>query len=158
MTFLLRAPKLRISALNLNQVAQQYGDVFNIDEKSAREMARFTKGYAFAFQALGMVAWENGLSDDNDRIIRQFDNILDDSVYKKIWEGLTSVEKKIVLSISDDDIMTAKGIQEVSGVKSESYSHYRESLINKGVLISPEYGKVAFALPRFNSIVKTYVV
>lgn len=60
LTFLLRSPKLRLEALSLMQIAMQYEEIFKVDEEMATRMARETKGYAFAFQALGMLVWEKG--------------------------------------------------------------------------------------------------
>ena len=153
LTFLLRAPKLRISSLNLRRIAEKYGEMFSLDAESADRMARLTKGYAFAFQALGFVTWEY---DDPEEIRRHYKNILDDNVYKKIWEGLSGVERRMVLALPDDSILSAMEWQKLASVKKDSYPRYRERLLNKGVITAPEYGKVSLTLPLFQTVVRQY--
>ena len=44
LTFLYRAPKIEMPPLNLSAVAKKYQEVFKLDDKQAREMARMTNG------------------------------------------------------------------------------------------------------------------
>ena len=53
LTFLYRAPKISLTPLNLPAISSRYRSLFHLDETSAREMAKLTKGYPFAFQTLG---------------------------------------------------------------------------------------------------------
>ena len=41
------------------KIYTSYKSIFDIDQKSAKEMADETKGYAFAYQVLGYVKWRN---------------------------------------------------------------------------------------------------
>ena len=50
LTFLYRAPKLKLGPLNTGAVASKYKSIFEIEEKEAFEMAKLTKAYPFAFQ------------------------------------------------------------------------------------------------------------
>ena len=156
LTFLLRSPKLKMGALSIVAIIRKYENIFNISENEARELAGITKGYAFAFQALGMLYWDYRRKMSLDKIVNELDILLDEYVYKKIWSDLTAQEKKLVLAIEDDTSSGIKELVEKSGINSNSISKYRERLIDKGVLVSPEYGYLEQALPRFNHIARLY--
>ena len=46
-------------------------------------MARFTKGYPYAFQTLGYLKWENNFP--LEKLEPEFDSMMEDFVYEKIW-------------------------------------------------------------------------
>ena len=50
LTFLLRAPKIRLGGLDASRIAEVYRDSLGVDEKESIVLAKYTKGYAFAFQ------------------------------------------------------------------------------------------------------------
>ncbi len=54
------------------QITRQYQDIFDMDEAKAVELARLTKGYAFAFQALGVSFWNNRYKG-MDKILDEID-------------------------------------------------------------------------------------
>lgn len=156
LTFLLRSPKLQIEPLSIPAIVREYEAVLDIDEDTARTLAHATKGYAFAFQALGALYWENRDALSLGRIIEKLDGLLDEYVYRKIWSGLSAVEKKFLLSMNDEESTTAAEICAKSGIKKSSVAKYRERLIKIGLLNVPEYGRVELALPRFFHVISLY--
>lgn len=157
LTFLLRAPKINLEPLGLNQIRTEYQNIFQIDEEEAKKLSNITMGYAFAFQALGMLYWEYRSELSCDEIIKKLDGMLEDFVYRKIWGSLTDLEKRIILSMPDNGKkIKVKDLCSRLNMKSTSFSKYRERVINKGVCTSPEYGHIAIALPRFQNIVRAY--
>lgn len=156
LTFLLRSPKIKIEPLSLSQITRQYMQIFEIDQDEAKKLADATKGYAFAFQALGLLYWEYRDELSFDEILIKFDDMLDGYVYKKIWEGLSKQDKKIIMALEDDKIIATKDLLKRTGIKSSDYSKYRERLTNKGLIVSPDRGMVALALPRFRNIAELY--
>lgn len=156
LTFLLRSPKIRIEPLSLSQITRQYMQIFEIDQGDAKMLADITKGYAFAFQALGLLYWEYRDELSLDEILIKFDDMLDGYVYKKIWEGLSKQDKKLIMALEDNKEVATKELLKRTGIKANSYPKYRERLINKGVIVTPEHGTVALALPRFRGIVELY--
>lgn len=156
LTFLLRSPKIRIEPLSLSQITRQYMQIFEIDQGDAKMLADITKGYAFAFQALGLLYWEYRDELSLDEILIKFDDMLDGYVYKKIWEGLSKQDKKLIMALEDNKEVATKELLKRTGIKANSYPKYRERLINKGVIVTPEHGSVALALPRFRGIVELY--
>ena len=61
----------------------QYADVFQIDEGSAGNLARITRGYAFAVQAPGLLYYEYRDEMELSKILLKLVDMLDDFVYKK---------------------------------------------------------------------------
>ncbi len=154
LTFLLRTPKITTGPLSILQITRQYRDIFDIDEDKAKELANLTKGYAFAFQALGVCYWDDR-DKGNDVVIEKYEELLDDFVYKKIWSSLTGKEREIVSAISDNEEKVGDICKRIE-MSNGTFSKYKVTLISKGVLESRQYGFVSFALPRFHEVVRNY--
>ncbi|MBO4516642.1 DEAD/DEAH box helicase family protein [bacterium] len=155
LTFLLRTPKLKMEPLSILQISKQYKRIFGTDDNTSKKLALITKGYAFAFQALGLLYYEYCDELPINEILSKLDDMLDDFVYKKIWSALSENDKKIV-SVFDESPIKTKTISEKTGIPSSSLSKYRERLINRGLLISSQHGYLSLALPRFSNIITTY--
>lgn len=156
LTFLLRSPKVTLEALSIIQISKQYESSFNISREQAVELAKITKGYAFAFQALGMLYWDNLENPDMKKIISDLDTFLDEYVYQKIWSGLSAQDKLIIANMSDDGPIKTKEIYEKIGMTLQSFSKYRERLINKGLIKVAGHGYIELTLPRFGYICSMY--
>ena len=157
LTFLLRAPKIVLGPLGINQIKNEYQDIFQIDDETSRQLANITMGYAFAFQALGMLYWEYRDEKPLDWILRKLDGLLEDFVYRKIWTNLSPLEKQITAAMPDQGVkIKVKELCDKLEIKGTTFSKYRERLINKGVCTAPEYGYIALALPRFKNITASY--
>ena len=155
LTFLLRTPKISLEPLSMPQIAKQYKRIFSIDESEAKKLALITKGYAFAFQALGLLYFEYKDTMKLDDILLKFDDMLDDYVYKKIWSSLSATEQKIMGVIGNNSVKV-KEICDKLGMQSSTFSRYRERLINKGLIVSDKHGYVSILLPRFSTITDFY--
>jgi predicted transcriptional regulator len=155
LTFLLRTPKISLEPLSLHQITKQYSDIFQIDVNSAKNLARITKGYAFAFQALGLLYYEHRDEMELSDILLKLDDMLDDFVYKKIWSTLTDKERKIIRAISTDDAKTGDVCKAV-GINNSTFSTYREEMLSEGLIETSKYGYVSLTLPRFYEITKNY--
>lgn len=159
LTFLLRAPKVQLGPLGLHQIKREYQDIFDIEEELAKRLANITMGYAFAFQALGVLYWNHKDELPLEKIIAKLDGMLEDYVYRKIWDGLSDLEKQIVLAMPDNNRKIKVGeLCERMSMSSGSFSRYRERIIKKGVCVAPEYGYIAIVLPRFLDIVRSYEI
>lgn len=155
LTFLLRAPKIRLEPLSMRQITKQYSDIFEVPIDEAKTLANITKGYAFAFQALGMLYWEYRDSLELDDILSKLDDMLDDFVYKKIWESLSENDRRIVLAITEEETKV-KDICDKLSMTSASFSRYRERLLKKGLITSSQYGYISLMLPRFVQVAELY--
>ncbi len=154
LTFLLRSPKIITGPLSILQIKNQYRNIFETDDDSAQALANLTKGYAFAFQALGVSYWNNR-SKGMDAVLEQYDELLDDFVYKKIWDTLSAKDREILRAIEEETVKTAD-ICSRAGISNSSFAKYRDKLILKGLIWSPQYGYTSLTLPRFHEVVSNY--
>ena len=95
MTFLYRTPQYEMEPLNLTLIADRYSKLFGIDVDAAMDMAIITKGYPFAYQAMGKYVWEEEKHEVTDRVLANFDEALSHYVYKKMWSELSEKDKEI---------------------------------------------------------------
>jgi AAA+ ATPase superfamily predicted ATPase len=156
LTFLLRSPKIFMNPLSLLQISEHYRQVFEINKNEANQLAAYTKGYAFAFQALGFLYWEYRGERKEQDIIRELEHLLDEFAYRKIWESLSGQDKNIVLFLADSGKCQVKYLRESLQMTSGTFSKYRERLMYKGLIRSPERGMVELTLPRFGDLAKEY--
>ena len=153
LTFLYRAPKVHLAALNIGAIQRNYETNFNLSDEAALTMARKTKGYAFAFQALGYVTWENREKSEGD-IEVSYRQYLEEFVFEKIWSELSNKDRQVLCAIGTDDKVAIKDVREAANMSSSLFSTYRERLSKKGIIDTSEYGYVQFALPEFAAFVK----
>lgn len=156
LTFLLRSPKIKLEPLSMLQITTQYMNIFDVDLNKAKKLANITKGYAFAFQAFGMLYWEYRDTLPLENILLKLDALLDDFVYKKIWQGMSDKDREVALAIPYDDPIKVQDICSILHMTSSSFSKYRERMINKGILCAPQRGYIAAALPRFSQVIQMY--
>ncbi len=150
-SFLLRAEKVLMTPLNLIGMKAQYQQTFQCDENEALQMAKFTKGYSYAFQVLGYIMWENECSIEE--AIPEFDERMAEYCYEKIWDDLSEREKEIIVLLAKNGNMKTKDIIEKINSNPQVYSVQRMRLIKKGVLESRERGQIGLSLPRFDKYV-----
>lgn len=146
LTFLYRSPKIDLKPLDLKLISLEYQKIFpNTDIETINKLANLTKGYAFAFQVIGLL-----FSKYNDigKIYGELDDYLSIYVYDKIWESLPEGEKKIFFCF-DKDSLTTNEIISRTKLSSKTYSVYRERLIRRGILNGDKYGILELTLPRF---------
>ncbi len=154
LTFLYRAPKITLGALNLTSIRLQYAKIFGISMKEAGRMADLTMGYPFAFQVLGYLYWNSRDAKTLDEVLPEYDRYLEEYVYSKIWSELSETDKQIVAVMAATGKTKVGEIREEVAMKPEKFSVYRERLKRKGVIDTSRYGAVTFALPRFDVFVR----
>ncbi len=154
LTFLLRSPKIMLEPLSIQQIINRYKKIFNIDEQTAVKFAAITKGYALAFQAFGSLYWDYKDELTLEEILEKFDEILDDFAYRKIWESLSPTDKKILGYFSEKEKAKVNDIRDALSMSSPTFSKYREKLLNRGLIVSKEYGTLELTLPRFGRFAK----
>ena len=121
----------------------------------ANKLAKTTKGYAFAFQALGFLYFDYTDTLSFSDIIFKFDDLLDDFVYRKIWQGLSEQDRNVVLAITDSKTKVSEICTKLN-MSNATFSKYKERLTNKGLIQSPQHGYVELILPRFAEISHFY--
>ena len=78
---------------------------------------------------------------------------LEEYVYEKIWSELSKGDKELLVAMAKTNDTKVEAIRKTIKKASNSFSVYRNRLIKKGLIISPEYGHLEFTLPRFKEFV-----
>lgn len=66
------------------------------------ELAKFTKGYAYAYQLLGSILYKNNKNKIDNDFLLIFDHYLSEYVYEIIYSGLNATSQKILQTIKED--------------------------------------------------------
>ena len=151
LTFLYRAPKIYLSALNTYRIADHYEMIPHVSKDTALEMARITRGYPFAFQVFGYFTYNNG---SFQKSLPEIKNYLYEYVYDKLWIELSEKEKKLLELIATKSIKDVKALRETFNTGSNEFSIYRDRLIKKGILDGSRRGYLDFTLPFFEDYIK----
>jgi ribosomal protein L20A (L18A)/archaellum biogenesis ATPase FlaH len=149
LTFLYRAPKISLEPLNLAAITNSYQELLNITKEEALLLAKETKGYAYAYQVLGHLVFEKQNPKLDDKLYAKYDQYLEEYVYEKMYSELSSNDKKILKAFTSDDINSVGNLLLKSKMKKNVFSVYRDRLIKRGIIESPEYGKLLLKLLRF---------
>lgn len=147
LTFLYRAPKIEMKPLNLGSISDNYRKNFELDKEDADYMARLTKGYSFAFQVLGHFTWRH--DGDYKSAISDFRQYLEDYVYEKVWDEMSSGDRRLAYGVAKSENGKAKEVKSIISMSDNEYSVYRDRLVKRGVLNGKEHGYVRFTLPMF---------
>ena len=151
LTFLYRAPKLGLGPLNFGAVAGIYERVFSIPREDAVKMAGLTKGYPFAFQALGSVAWKHDLKEKE--YLKEFRQLLEEYVYEKLWSELSAKDKQLAIAMAHCPEGRVRDIYQYLDAKNDEMNQYRKRLIDRGLATGEDRGYLRFALPLFDRFV-----
>ncbi len=161
LTFLYRSPKIYLEPLSIYSIARSYKKVFDLDEKAAKAMAELTNGYAYAYQVLGYLYWENiieaGRHADLYDLIDEYDATLSEYVYEKVWFELPDTEKQIVSLLVKNGQMKNQKIREELTLTDSQMSVYRDRLKRRGIIDTSKFGYLSLILPRFREIAAIWV-
>ena len=154
LTFLLRAPKVRLSSLDKGRIAEIYRDSIGADEKESIALAKFTKGYAFGFQLLGSLLFKSGKKDLDPSILREFDAIIRDRAYSMIYKELSEKERQILFCACQSGQNDNATLLSLLDMKKGTLATYKKRLADNGIIDPDARGKIKFALPRFEEYLK----
>ena len=165
LTFLYRAKIVELDALNVTLITDSYQKSLNLSKTQAEDIAYKTRGYSLAFQAFGYHYW-NAISDagkyekvDISETDRMVGITLTELAYDKIWDELSETDKRIVKAMvmitheKESDLAKVEDIRAKTDMTSDSFSKYRERLIQSGIADGKQYGYLKFALPLFDEFV-----
>ena len=158
LTFLYRTPKYEMKPLNLTLISETYMRVFGISQEKAMDMAILTKGYPFAYQALGKYVWEAEDHEVNATVLARVDEALSHYVYSKIWSELSPQDQWYMSFIVKKESMTTAELLEMTKKKKNEFSQYRARLSNKGLIDISTHGIIKYTLPRFDVFVKSVTI
>ena len=151
LSFFVRSDSIVMTPLNLHCIAQKYRELLGASREEAVELARFTDGYAYAYQVLGELCFKNNCNVINPELMDAFDDTMGPQ-YDLIWSTLTNAEKELVKIIVNEDSGSVSGIKAKMHNPS-SFASLRDRLIKKHLLASRERGSLHIVLPRFKEYV-----
>ncbi len=151
LTFLYRSLKINLSPLNINAIAFKYKQVFSLDDIESLKMAKLTNGYAFAFQVLGYLTFKH--NGNYKEVIDEYKLYLEEYSYDKIYSELSNKDKEILYALSKTKSNKISELMESLNMDNNHFNPYRKRLINKGIVISKERGKLSFVLPLFKEYI-----
>ncbi|MCR5765786.1 MAG: AAA family ATPase [Treponema sp.] len=164
LTFLLRAPRITLEALDSSTVRFNYKKAFENggkipDEKALDRMTKACGGYAYAFQLLGWLIWKNTekfISEkDIDLILDEYKMLLFRNAYIKISESFSQMDRLFVICMAKNKGPTSmKSLVEQTGKTNAYLSNYRARLLDSQVIKQTSYGYVGFVLPFFRDFVR----
>ncbi|MBR6071288.1 MAG: ArsR family transcriptional regulator [Acholeplasmatales bacterium] len=153
LTFLYRAPKIYLNSLSLRSITTSYQEIFDITKEKAMELAKITKGYAFAYQLLGYILFKNNKKEVDQKVYDEFDELLENRVYAKIWKSITNKEKEILKLVSLNKNTNQEILSELN-MSQGTLSVYKKRLEKMGIIDTKDRGIIAMKLPRFSEFIR----
>lgn len=157
LTFFRRATTIKTEPLNMVRMAEMYKNRLNIEGPEAREMAKCTKGYAYAFQKLGALYFKKKDAENLENLIPELKAELFAYSYEKIWEEMTETDRFLVSLLTEKSEYKREEVLRLMGDKSGNYSMYRDRLIKRGVLEARQ-AYISLSLPYFADYIKEYCI
>ncbi len=155
LTFFLRAEKYEMKPLNHTIIRSDYMKTLNVSEETADSLAAITKGYAFAYQALGKYMWDSGEKEITDEVLARLDEALSEKVYQKIWSELSQKERWYLGFIVNKEKMPVNELLEITGQNKSQFSKPRQGLKRKGIIDTSVRGMISIRLPRLKEFVES---
>lgn len=152
LTFFYRAPKITLEPLNIGSIASKYAQTFDLDEVESIRMAKETRGYPYAYQVLGYLCFQQGKKWEE--VIDDYEKYLFEYSYEKIWSELSPKDRDVIFAIADTTTSDVESIRTTGSFSSNYFTVYRNRLIKRGVIYSPDFGKLEFTLPRWQNFVR----
>ena len=163
---LLRSPRIGLSALSPFEIKLAYEKVFaksaiELSDEVASQMTKMTKGYSYAFQLLGYLAWKKGRKTGkvtfeilNDLLPTYITN-LEKNSYSKIYQELSEKDREFlkIMASTKQRAVSVTEIRNKLGKSSGYISMYRRRLLDAQVIEVSGYGKVTFTLPYFGEFI-----
>lgn len=155
LTFFRRATTIKTEPLNPIRMTEMYKNKLNIESEEARNMAKITKGYAYAFQKLGSLYFKKKPLEILEDILPELKAELFAYSYEKIWEEMTETDRNLVRVLTEKTEYKREEVLKLMGEQSGNYSVYRDRLIKRGIL-NARQGYISLALPFFAEYIKEY--
>ncbi len=140
---------------NHTMIRSDYVKTLGVSTEVGDKLAAITKGYAFAYQALGKYMWESGEKDITEEVLARLDEALSEKVYQKIWSELTPKERWFLGYIVNKDKMPVSELLELTGQNKSQFSKPRQGLKKKGVIDTSIRGMITIRLPRLKEFVES---
>ncbi len=155
LTFFRRATTIKTEPLNMVRMSEMYKKQLHVDADEARRMAKCTKGYAYAFQELGVLYFKKREFETLEDLIPDLKTELFTYSYEKIWEEMTETDRFLLSLLVEKEEYKREEVLDLMGDRAGNYSMYRDRLIKRGILESRQ-AYISLALPYFADYIKEY--
>ena len=154
LTFFRRATTVKTEPLSQLRMSEVYRKTLGTDTSVARQLAEMTKGYAYAFQKLGSLAFQEKTELHPEELAEDLRSELFAYAYEKIWEEMSTEDRALVSLLLDQEEYKKEEV--VSRMeKPQNCLVYRDRLLRRGILKSRQ-GYIGLALPYFADYIKEY--
>ena len=134
----------------------------DIEADAIAEVFESTKGYPYFLQEYGYQLWNAAerstiSADDVRSIAPDVQRRLDANFFDVRFDRISSREKEFLRAMAEcpqDKAVPMAEIADKMGRSQSAISPVRASLIRKGVVYSPEYGRIAYTVPMFADYLK----
>ena len=147
MTFLERAPRTELAPLNFTAMSCSYEKTLRLRSDEANRLAKATRGYSFAFQTIGYFVWED--RTDIEGALERSREYLNEFAYQKIWREMSARDRELANAVYQSGDGEVLKVREILQWTTNQFNPYRSRLMKAGILVSPQNGYVALALPWF---------
>lgn len=154
LSFFVRNESMEINKLNPHEMAYKYQELLSVDQAESIRLAKFTKGYAYAYQVLGEIYYKKKNRESLEDLFPMFDRIIGPQ-YDLIWQTLTDAEQDFVKIIVDSETGKLEDIKDKMTSPS-SYNSLRDRLMRKHLLDTSRRGYLFVNLPRFKEYVNNW--
>ena len=155
LSFFKRSEPIETGPLNKYDIALMYRNLLGVDEQESVRLAKFTCGYAYAYQVLGSLYFDRQKNEKWDDIISKFDRIVFGDSYDLIWKSLTGAEQEFVRCVINSG--SGKAIEIKALMSSpKGYDSLRQRIRNKHLISTEERGYIKINLPRFKEYIKLW--
>lgn len=111
-------------------------------------------GYPYFIQEFGKAAWncagtQHIMPEDAHDAVEEGWRALDDGFFPSRWKRATDRERRYLRAIAEtgEDSPRSAVVAGVMGLGTNGVSDVRDSAIKKGLVWSPEHGRIAFTVP-----------
>lgn len=155
LTFFKRSEPIETGPLNRYDISLMYRNLLGVDEQESVRLAKFTCGYAYAYQVLGSLYFDRKKNEKWDDIISKFDRIVFGDSYDLIWKSLTGAEQEFIRCIVNSASGKATEIKALMS-SPKGYDSLRQRIRNKHLINTEDRGYIKINLPRFKEYVKLW--
>ncbi|ROQ60523.1 AAA ATPase-like protein [Rathayibacter sp. PhB152] len=124
-------------------------------------LVRSSRGYPYFLQTYGQAAWDLAIGrtitlDDAREALLRGNEELDMGFFPARWDRATPAERNYLTAMSADlgAPSSTATLADRLGMKTRNLSPARQSLIEKGIIYSPDRGLVAFTVPVMDEFVR----
>ena len=155
LTFFRRATTVKTGALSTVAMSEIYHNKLGVSYETARHMADITRGYAYAFQELGVLYFRKQSEEALEDIVEELQIELFSYSYEKIWEELSDNDRLFMSLLTGKNEYKREEVLALLDAKSNIYSVYRDRMLKRG-LITARGPYIGLSLPYFSDYIQRY--